>query len=82
MRGAWVGVGLLLRSRPEAWDEGPIVPATGRCRVKGLNGMDDGADLDFTLRKIRSQPMSDNPIYLAQRQRFVDGLREAGLPEY
>ena len=38
-------------------------------------------DPDFTLRKIRSEPMSDNPIYLAQRQRFVDGLREAGLPE-
>ena len=35
----------------------------------------------FTLRRFRAGAFSDNPIYLAQRERIGDGLRKAGLPE-
>jgi TolB-like protein/tetratricopeptide (TPR) repeat protein len=54
----------------------------GRCseaaeaRAVGLR-----LDANFTLRKICSEPMSDNPVYLTQRQRFLKGLRDAGVPE-
>ena len=36
---------------------------------------------DFTISKYRSEAMSENPVYLAQRQRFCDGLRRLGVPE-
>ena len=35
----------------------------------------------FTIRRYRASPLSDNPIYLAQRERVVEGLRKAGVPE-
>ena len=35
----------------------------------------------FTLRRFRAGALSDNPIYLAQRERVVEGLRKAGVPE-
>jgi TolB-like protein/Tfp pilus assembly protein PilF len=35
----------------------------------------------FTLRRLRASVPSDNPTYLAQRERFYDGLRKAGVPE-
>jgi TolB-like protein/Flp pilus assembly protein TadD len=35
----------------------------------------------FTMRRYRASPLSDNPTYLAQRERVVEGLREAGVPE-
>jgi tetratricopeptide (TPR) repeat protein len=35
----------------------------------------------FTIARLRSQTFSDNPIYLAGRERIYDGLRKAGLPE-
>jgi tetratricopeptide (TPR) repeat protein len=35
----------------------------------------------FTIGKHRRQGMSDNPIYLAQRERFCAGLRQIGVPE-
>jgi len=35
----------------------------------------------FTLRQFRARAFSDNPIYLAQRERVGEGLRKAGLPE-
>jgi TolB-like protein/class 3 adenylate cyclase len=38
-------------------------------------------DPDFTLRRFRAAALSDNPIYLAQRERVVEGLRKAGVPE-
>ena len=36
---------------------------------------------NFTLRRFRAGAMSDNPIYLAQRERVVEGLRKLGVPE-
>jgi tetratricopeptide (TPR) repeat protein len=35
----------------------------------------------FTLRRYRASAISDNPTYLAQRERFYDGMRRAGVPE-
>jgi TolB-like protein/Flp pilus assembly protein TadD len=35
----------------------------------------------FTISKHRREAMSDNPIYVAQRERFCAGLRQIGVPE-
>jgi tetratricopeptide (TPR) repeat protein len=35
----------------------------------------------FTIARVRAAPLSDNPIYLAQRERIYDGMRKAGVPE-
>jgi len=35
----------------------------------------------FTVRRFRSSAPSDNPTYLAQRERVYDGMRQAGVPE-
>ncbi len=36
---------------------------------------------NFTIRFYREDRLSDNPAYLAQRERILDGLRLAGAPE-
>jgi len=38
-------------------------------------------DRGFSMRRYRDSVYSDNPTYLAQRERLYDGLRKAGLPE-
>jgi tetratricopeptide (TPR) repeat protein len=38
-------------------------------------------DPSFTIRRIRLGAATDNPIYLAARERVLDGMRKAGLPE-
>jgi tetratricopeptide (TPR) repeat protein len=35
----------------------------------------------FTIARLRSSAFSDNPVYLAGRERVYEGLRKAGLPE-
>ena len=35
---------------------------------------------DFTLAGFRAAPESDNPVFLAQRERVIEGMRKAGLP--
>jgi hypothetical protein len=35
----------------------------------------------FTIRLFRAGASSDNPIYLKQRERVIDALRAAGIPE-
>jgi len=35
----------------------------------------------FTIGRVRSNVFSDNPTYLAHRERLYDGLRKAGVPE-
>jgi hypothetical protein len=37
--------------------------------------------LNFTVRRYADDMLSDNPIYLAQRQRILEGTRLAGVPE-
>jgi TolB-like protein len=32
----------------------------------------------FNISKFRSEPMSDNPVYLAQREKLLEGMRRAG----
>jgi TolB-like protein/tetratricopeptide (TPR) repeat protein len=36
---------------------------------------------NYTLRRLRAGAFGDNPIYLAQCERLVQGLRKAGVPE-
>jgi tetratricopeptide (TPR) repeat protein len=38
-------------------------------------------DPKFTLRRYRAGAECDNPIYLAQRERVIEGMRMAGIPE-
>ena len=35
----------------------------------------------FTISRHHANAPSDNPIYMAQRERFYDGMRKAGVPE-
>jgi hypothetical protein len=43
----------------------------------------DGLGLNptFTISRIRASRPSDNPTFLAQRERLYDGMRKAGVPE-
>lgn len=36
---------------------------------------------NFTIAKFRAEAVSDNLVYLAQREHFCEGLRLAGAPE-
>jgi tetratricopeptide (TPR) repeat protein len=36
---------------------------------------------DFTIARYRSFAPSDNPVYLAGRERIYEGMRKAGVPE-
>jgi len=38
-------------------------------------------DPSFTIRRYRDNPKVNNPVYLAKRARFYEGMRLAGLPE-
>jgi TolB-like protein/class 3 adenylate cyclase/Tfp pilus assembly protein PilF len=38
-------------------------------------------DPSFTIRRFRVAALSDNPIYLAKRERVYEGMRMAGMPE-
>jgi tetratricopeptide (TPR) repeat protein len=42
-----------------------------------------GLSLDptFTIHRFRAGASSDNPTYLSQRERLIDGIRKAGVPE-
>jgi TolB-like protein len=49
----------------------------GRAAVQAGLALDPG----FTLRRYRAGASSDNPIYLAGRERLHEGMRMAGVPE-
>jgi len=38
-------------------------------------------DPRFSIRGFRAGAATDNPVYLAQRQRVIEGLRLAGVPD-
>jgi len=38
-------------------------------------------DPTFTIRRFRLGAESDNPVFLKQRERLMDGMRKAGVPE-
>jgi hypothetical protein len=35
----------------------------------------------LTIHLLRAAAPSDNPVYLKQRERLIDALRAAGIPE-
>jgi hypothetical protein len=35
----------------------------------------------FTIAKFRAEAVSENPVFLTQREHFYEGLRLAGVPE-
>ena len=39
------------------------------------------SDETSPISRFRGSPPSDNPTYLAQRERIYDGMRKAGVPE-
>jgi hypothetical protein len=39
-------------------------------------------DPNFTLQRFRAGAASSNPTFLAQRERTLEGMRLAGLPDY
>jgi TolB-like protein/tetratricopeptide (TPR) repeat protein len=51
--------------------------------AEGREARDAGLRLDpnFTVARFRNEPRSQNPTYLAQRERLYEGLRLAGVPE-
>jgi|SRR5277367_5475450 len=38
-------------------------------------------DPKFTFQRYRVGAQSDNPVFLTQRERVIDGMRKAGVPE-
>jgi hypothetical protein len=50
---------------------------------EGRAAVNSGLALDprFTIRRLCANAPSDNPIYLAGRERLVEGMRLAGVPE-
>jgi hypothetical protein len=38
-------------------------------------------DPKFTIQRLRAGALSDNPIYLKQRERIIEGLRKVGIPD-
>jgi TolB-like protein/class 3 adenylate cyclase len=38
-------------------------------------------DPKFTIRRYRAGGQSDNPVFLKQRERAIEGMRKAGIPE-
>jgi TolB-like protein len=51
--------------------------AEARASVQGGLAIDPG----FTMRRFIGAALSDNPIYLAQREQVIAGFRKAGVPE-
>ena len=35
----------------------------------------------FTIERLRAFGASDNRVFLAQRERMIEGMRKAGVPE-
>lgn len=49
--------------------------------ARSIAGAGLALDPDFTIRRYQINAKGDNPIYLARRQRYFEGLRLAGVPE-
>ena len=64
--------------------------STSRRRLAGLGRLDEarvaakeGLSIDptFTIRRYRADAPSDNPVFLAARQRIYEMMRKVGVPE-
>jgi len=64
---AWIGLGKIFAGRLE----------------EAREATREGLELNpsFTIARFRSQTFSDNPVYLAGRERMYEGMRKAGVPE-
>ena len=56
-----------------------LLGAREEARAATKNGL--ALDPTFTIRRYRLNPQSDDPTYLARRERVAEGLRMAGVPE-
>jgi hypothetical protein len=56
-----------------------LVGSLDQARTAANAGL--GINPSFTVRRFRDAAFSDNPIYLAGRERVYQGLRMAGVPE-
>jgi TolB-like protein len=56
-----------------------LLGSQSEARAAALTGL--ALDPTFTLRRYRAAVSSDNPIYLAGRERIYEGMRIAGVPE-
>jgi hypothetical protein len=61
-------------------------PRSGAINVKSLEARASAQaglalDPDFTIRRFRATAPSDNPTFVAGRERISDGMRMAGIPE-
>ena len=43
--------------------------------------MSAGVDPTFTIHRFRASASIDDSTYKAQRERFIEGMRKAGVPE-
>jgi hypothetical protein len=53
-----------------------LLPRREQCYVACL-ALNPG----FTLRRYRAGAQSDNPVFLKLRERFIEDMRRAGVPE-
>ena len=51
--------------------------------LEASGAVEAGLALDptFTIALFRAGAYSDNPVYLAGRERLIEGMRQAGVPE-
>jgi TolB-like protein len=56
-----------------------LLGPTHEARAAAKDGM--ALDPGFTIRRYRANAVSDNPIFLAGRERAYEGMRMAGVPE-
>jgi tetratricopeptide (TPR) repeat protein len=82
-----------IRSFRRAIQDNPNLPmshflfAAASARVNRMEEAHDalraGLELNpsFTIARFRLQPFSDNPVYLAGRERMYEGMRKAGLAD-
>ena len=84
------GSGRLAASGPRGQSKFSHRAFHSRCRPGVLGHVDQARaavqaglalDPNFTIRRYRVSAPSSNPIYLAGRERFYQGMRMAGVPE-
>ena len=77
-----IGISTILSSAPPAVPEPASLALLGQvdqARPAAQAGL--ALDPDFTIRRYRAGAPSDNPTFLAKRERIYEGMRMAGVPE-
>ena len=68
-----------LKLRQGFKDLGLATGRLGEARQEVRSGL--AVDPRFTLQRFRAVTLSDNAVFLAQRERVAEGMRMAGVPE-